>query len=322
MNADKEHKSPYPDFVLWLTKAVSRFSYTVILLLILMTITIIFGGGILSQRIEDQNNSAEIRQTVITLVSISQEMRRREKDFFLRKDFVFSDKYYVLSNQALRIIDKLKTMKDGDKYYRAITRLGEVLQFHNQQFGLTILTQQNLGITKNNGLYGEITRNMAFIEKNLDDISASPELRNLWLNLKTRFLIFMVDDEIPEKVFIEQVSEKTRKILEKMRVNKDVSNKFMSLMDRFVFQMSNMQVQKQIYVEETAKLTTIFHDFEIEVDNIIDATQVDSRDRYEEVLATIYGWNVLFSLLVLISTLIIGVFAIIIVRKIAKVRKL
>lgn len=298
-------------FVLWLTKAVDRIAIVSIVLLIGIGAAIVFGGNYMDLKLQNHRDAAEIREATLSLLATSQEMRRREKDFFLRKDFVYSDKYYQLSDTAMRLADKMKEMVEAEKYYKLIRALDGSLQAHNQQFGLALLSLQNLGMTEEKGLNGELKQTTISITQALDAEKASPQIQALWLELQLETERSIHDGAMEDKRSIPRLYTQLK---EAFAVKHPT---LVQPLNKYLLQFNNIMLQTKSLVEETAKLTTIFHDFEVGIDNLVDITAVASRNTYEDVKTSLYYWKLSINLLAVFTALLIGLIAILIVRKIA-----
>jgi methyl-accepting chemotaxis protein len=320
MKQTEELQSPYSALVLWFTRAISTLSIITIILLLCLSLSIFIGGGIIGQQLNNHNDNAQIRETTLSLLATSQEMRRREKDFVVRKDFVFSEKYFQLSNQAMQAVDKLKAMKQGEKYYKIISQLGESLQRHNQQFGLTLLIMQNLGLDKSKGLLGEIDNTSRAINKAMVDANYGPEIKNLFLTMNLLYLNSLTDGTQIDSQPMVQLANNAKTEISKLPGNKAANVQIINLIDQYVLEYNNILQQSKIYTTELAKLTTIFRDFEIGIDALVDITNAASRSSSDDLEVSIGNWELYVGWLSLLGILLVGIITVIILRKIIKNR--
>jgi hypothetical protein len=312
------NENPSLDTVHWLVKIVRGFSITAILLLMCVSLSIIIGGQIIGDELNLQKEGTDIRETTMTLLATSQEMRRREKDFLIRRDFLYSDKYYVLSDYAQKIVDKLQNMEEGQKYYRMLSQLGDTLQEHNQQFSIVILALQNLGIDPNKGLLGVFNKTLPDIENQMRQHNFSADTINMWKAIELAYMKYLYSGELPADQTIKQKINILKQAIVLLPLEKEVIDLTVTNIDKSLMQFNNVQMQQQIYAKELAKLTTIFSNFEVAIDNLIDITRVTSQGYYDELVNSVYYWKLVVSLLALFTSLVIGIIAIVIFRKIIK----
>lgn len=317
----KNEQNPYTTFVLWLTKSVNRLAFLSIILMFIVGSIVLIGGKLVESNLEQSKDSTNLREATISLLATTQEMRRREKDFFLRKDSTYSDKYYQLSNSAFKIVEKLKAMKEGDKYYKILTELGEHLQLHNQQFGLSVLILQNLGINSAKGLQGELNKTGTAIDQILNQIKPDQKTYSAWQAMQMVYLNYIIDGTLKDKNAIKQTTDHLKSLLTSDKRNPKLNNQAMLFVDKYAFQFQNVIIQQRASVVAQEKLTTIFHNFEVGIENLIDFTRVTSLDHFDRVKDSIQYWTIMVTFLNLITALLVGFIAVTIIRRISKYRR-
>ncbi|MBP6985848.1 MAG: hypothetical protein KBB83_04560 [Alphaproteobacteria bacterium] len=308
---NETHKMP-AGFVFWLTKAVKRMTVLSMLILILISLTILLGGYYIQGALEKHKSDADFKMTVQSLSASSQEMRRREKDFFLRQDFQYADRYYVLSDEAMRLTDQLKQSPPGDKHVQLIRSIDESLQTHNQQFGLAVLSLQNLGTNKEKGLLGELYQTTNILNNRLEGEKANSQIMNFWLKLQLIVEKAIQSGDIQDK-------SATANLFTQMKLALNHQHKdLVPLLDKYLLQVNNLILQHKTLTSEVTKLTTIFRDFELNVASLSDFSNASTRESFNDVKATLYTWKLYINILTLLMAFIIGWIAIFIARKTVK----
>lgn len=138
-------------------------------IVIVITVLAVFSGAIAvyqSARLGpqiDQNRSDSIAYTqLINLLAINQEMRRREKDFFLRKDMIYVKQYENLSGQALGHINDLKKIAFGKS--QELAKLEELLSEHKKEFQFAVNAQEEIGFDSDKGIQGRMRDHIHALE--------------------------------------------------------------------------------------------------------------------------------------------------------------
>lgn len=317
----KDQKNPYPAIILWITKYTGRLAAAFIIAILLITSVFFIGNALVENDVVEQRNASMAHWTALNIMATSQEMRRREKDFILRKDVAYLEKYYLLSTAAMDMIEKMKGLPIADKYAHLLRDIGDSIHEHNQQFSLSLLTLQNLGMTPDKGLIGEMNSTASAMDKLMPALLFDPQIKIDWLEIQNRVANYLVTGEMINIPPLSQIVDDMKQRLNQKKILPEIQDQAVGLLDRYVLQYNNVQLQQEIYKDETAKLTTIFQGYEIAVNTLLDMTAVESRAESENISNTIYYSTIFLSLLALLSVLILSLMAILVLRKISKLRR-
>ncbi|WP_422004957.1 methyl-accepting chemotaxis protein [Pyruvatibacter mobilis] len=95
------------------------------------------------------------------------EMRRREKDFLMRRDMAYAEKYDGAVDRVLGRLDAMKVMPTTQEEAAALDRLTAGIRAHREKFATVVALQQEIGLDEKSGLQGNLRAAVHAVEKRL-----------------------------------------------------------------------------------------------------------------------------------------------------------
>ena len=135
-------------------------------------ICLLFGTYFYSERVVEAEsaNLAQITEldTLAANVKVGAlEMRRREKDFLLRREIKYIDSYMDASGQVQSSLAKMREVEAAAPVLENIERLSEGLDQVATQFDKVVKSYQLIGLTEKEGLQGDLRNAVHAVEEKL-----------------------------------------------------------------------------------------------------------------------------------------------------------
>ncbi len=135
-------------------------------------ICLLFGTYFYSERVVEAEsaNLAQITEldTLASSVKVGAlEMRRREKDFLLRREIKYIDSYMDASGQVQSSLAKMREVEAAAPVLENIERLSEGLDQVATQFDKVVKSYQLIGLTEKEGLQGDLRNAVHAVEEKL-----------------------------------------------------------------------------------------------------------------------------------------------------------
>ena len=103
-------------------------------------------------------------------------MRRREKDFLLRKDLEYAEKYDQDQAAVTATLDTLASAPVTDEMKGQIGVIREGLRRHGERFHDVVGLQEDIGLDEESGLQGALRKSVHAVETRLKESGAAPEM--------------------------------------------------------------------------------------------------------------------------------------------------
>ncbi|MFC3053434.1 methyl-accepting chemotaxis protein [Kordiimonas pumila] len=179
------------------------FSFRVYMLAggaLLGLIAIVILGLVISTTVQNSRDRADYFNSISMmqkdLENYSLQMRRKEKDFFIRQEIKYADGYYEEVAHAQSVVKKLLDSEVSSEFHSAVKALNDILPRHAKQFDVVKEDYVQLGLDENAGLQGQLRDAVHEIENILSEYK-SDKLEILMLMMRRH-----------EKDFIMRVDEK------------------------------------------------------------------------------------------------------------------
>lgn len=148
--------------------------------LLLVAITMVSAGVLASAHfvseaeqariLEDKAQFDELATQTQLLQSASLQMRRREKDFLLRKDMKYSEQYQQKVTEVLKTADAIMAIRFAAPMSNDLAKLKAGVQEAANQFQNVVALQQALGLNETDGLQGALRAAVHEAEKSIADL--------------------------------------------------------------------------------------------------------------------------------------------------------
>jgi methyl-accepting chemotaxis protein len=162
--------------------------------LISLAATIWYSDRATSQALERQQNFADIERLSLEMEVGVLQMRRREKDFLLRRETRYFDAYGENADQVAALLDRISALDTPADIDAAIGRLQADLPRHRDAFSAVVTEQTRLGLTHETGLQGRLRGAVHNVEERLTGL-ADADLTVLMLMMRRHEKDFMLRGE-------------------------------------------------------------------------------------------------------------------------------
>ena len=125
----------------------------------------ILSSNTISSSQADAEHFSEIRLLVQDLEKASLQVRRREKDFLIRKNLKYAEGYEVDMAKAVVLLNKISALNSDLEMGQALDELKLILPEHKNQFAKVVALHQALGLDEKSGLQGTLRAAVHDIEE-------------------------------------------------------------------------------------------------------------------------------------------------------------
>ncbi|WP_422368671.1 methyl-accepting chemotaxis protein [Pelagibius sp.] len=153
-----------------------KVSFRVLMLSILSiaSVTILaavylFGDFAMQGAFDAQTQHGRLAQSAQQLENGTLQMRRREKDFFLRRDLKYAEKYEQDTAKVLDSLNEMANMDVAAPIQEELTRLQDGIAAHVEQFRKVVALQERLGLDEKSGLQGTLRGAVHAVETKLKE---------------------------------------------------------------------------------------------------------------------------------------------------------
>lgn len=137
--------------------------------------TLLLGAGYLygdiatSTAFADAEENAEMARFAQSVETGALQMRRREKDFILRRDLAYVERYEGAATGVNDALDRMAAMETAGPVEEEIGRLRAGIAEHVAQFRTVVRLNEELGLDQNSGLQGALRSAVHNVETRLGD---------------------------------------------------------------------------------------------------------------------------------------------------------
>ena len=259
------------------------------------------------------SNGAHLKSTVQDVNASALNMRRAEKDFFLRKDKKYVERYkqYVHEMQeSLKKVSHYTTDKIMLKDMKDVQTLSEK---HDAQFTFVKDLLIEIGLTENDGLEGKLRKNIKSLEGTLKNLSNNQELLIKTLMMRRHEKDFMLrKDDKYEKRILERSNE-FKALLAKANYSSKIKAGLNAELDSYISTFQAYVERYNRFHNSAGKLSHIYKEIEPHLTSFLvhsDQILENSSIEMEEVQSSTMTIVSIISLLILAAVSIISFFII------------
>ncbi|WP_120497073.1 methyl-accepting chemotaxis protein [Kiloniella sp. EL199] len=237
-----------------------RISFLIILGLVTLLATEVIseiGSRHLAVSVEKEKSFAEIERIVLKTDAGALMLRRREKDFLIRKDMKYWSKYQGDHAKTIALLENIKVIPDAAPVIDRIDAIITKLEEHKKQFKKTVDIANELGLSEKEGLQGSLRKAVHAVEEKLKTAK------------QDNLIIKMLMMRRHEKDFMLRGADKYLTRIEKRRAEFDLllaesplNNKdktlISSLMDSYQSEMKSFGLKSVALVPEVKRLSSIY----------------------------------------------------------------
>ena len=263
--------------------------------------TYLFGDIKIDTANEEATKLLEMEELVAEINVGALQMRRREKDFILRRDMKYAEKYRDNANLVAEELEKLAASHHSRLIESQLAVAAEGLPRHIAEFEKLISLNEKLGFDENSGLQGSLRKAVKeaetkLAEFDLDDLT----VKMLMMRRHEKDFIMRGDDKYAAR--IDKRREEFNRLLAMAPVSEIDKLEISGLLDKYVADFHAYAETYQVEKASRKSLSTIYSEFAPALGEIYEIIEV-KRD------ATLMEFNeVREETRVLILTIAIGIF--------------
>ncbi len=208
---------------------------------------------------ESQWDHAQLAQLEKSVEIWTLQMRRNEKDFLLRKDMKYVERYENSVSEVLAALEAMKGLQASRALREEITLISEGVAAHAEQFRRVVELTEQLGMDEKQGVQGVLRSAVHVVETKLKEANM-PELTVKMLMMRRHEKDFMLRGA--EK-YIGRINERRAEfdsILQSSELPLSFQNDISRLLDNY---QAGIRTYADVYMmlqAETKKLSSIFAD--------------------------------------------------------------
>ncbi len=131
--------------------------------------TYLVGDISTSAATSDQQENAELAQLAMSVEIGALQMRRNEKDFLLRNDMKYVERYEESALNVLTALDAMKSLPSAEELVAEIEAIEQGITDHIGQFRSVVSLSQQLGLDENQGVQGRLRAAVQAVEAKLQE---------------------------------------------------------------------------------------------------------------------------------------------------------
>ncbi|WP_255312432.1 methyl-accepting chemotaxis protein [Kiloniella majae] len=255
------HKSPVKKKTFLGDIAISwRISFLILLgLLTLLATEVIseIGSSHLAVSVEKEKSFAEIERVVLKADAGALMLRRREKDFLIRKDMKYWSKYQEDHAKTISLLQSIKVIPDAVPAIGSIDAIIAKLEEHKIQFKKAVDITNELGLNEKEGLQGSLRKAVHEVEAKLKE-AKQDNLMVKMLMMRRHEKDFMLRGADKYLTRIETRRSEFDPLLANSSVAAKDKTLISSLMDTYQSEMKSFGLKSIALVPEVKRLSAIY----------------------------------------------------------------
>lgn len=237
-----------------------RISFLILLGLITLLATEVIsevGSRHLAVSVEKEKSFAEIERVVLKADAGALMLRRREKDFLIRKDMKYWSKYQEDHAKTISLLQSIKIMPDAVPAIGNIDAIIAKLEEHKVQFKKAVDITNELGLNEKEGLQGSLRKAVHEVETKLKE-AKQDDLMIKMLMMRRHEKDFMLRGADKYLTRIETRRSEFDPLLANSSVDAKDQTLISSLMDTYQSEMKSFGSKSIALVPEVKRLSAIY----------------------------------------------------------------
>ncbi|MGF1623287.1 MAG: methyl-accepting chemotaxis protein [Alphaproteobacteria bacterium] len=211
------------------------------------------------------------------------QMRRREKDFLLRRDASYLDLYLTDAAGVAQMLADLQAQSDDAKVLTAAAALQAAIPLHRSQFEAVVHHHEALGFDENTGLEGQLRAMVHAVESRLAEVGGA-EMMVTMLMMRRHEKDFMLRRDPKYVDSIDQRHGEFMAQLDTSVFEPEVKQELAALMESYVSSFKAWSARAMAAAEDTVVLSEIFAGMAPHFDAVVTAARegtVEANARFE-----------------------------------------
>jgi len=237
-----------------LVKIWSLIVLGVIAILTLDTIVFV-GSSLLNEAVKNEERAISVEVLELKIDAAALELRRHEKDFLLRKDLKYRDRYGKVIEEMIGYLDEVAKLVDDAEASDAIAKIKAGAEKHHQQFLKVVSLSQKMGLDEKSGLRGVLRGAVQDIEKRLEEAGVA-QLTIKMLMMRRHEKDFMLRGAAK---YLAQIKQRKAEFLEVLDLHYvEGREEILQKLDTYVSAMETFVQDNIKLTAETKMLSTIY----------------------------------------------------------------
>ena len=290
---------------------ISLIASLAVLSLLVLGGTFFSGDKLVGQAFKDQSENETLASLTKSIEVGTLQMRRREKDFLLRKDPKYATLYLKETSSVSSALAQLSNLEIAQNLQGEIKRLQSNLKIHEQQFQKVFSLYNSMGLDEKSGLNGDLRTAVHQVEEHLKtDNQEALTIKMLMMRRHEKDFMLRGDEK-----YITRINDRHSEFLEILKtavITKTQKTELANLVDNYVLNFTSWATVYSKTQNEIKTLSSIFKQMGPDFVTLFDAAGIgleraktdltNVRDQTKSI--TIIVGSVLLISSILLSTLI------------------
>ncbi len=160
----------------WLTigQRINCLAAIAMIAVLVLGATSFVGDRVLSGYVTDNEAATALGRTTAAVEAGALQMRRREKDFLLRKDLAYAEKYEADFGHVMRGLQELAAHPLSAPLQAELEALLTLTPQHREYFRSVVALHQEMGLSEKEGLKGSLRKAVHAVEEKLKEANLDP----------------------------------------------------------------------------------------------------------------------------------------------------
>ncbi len=230
---------------------------------------------LIERKVEENRAFSGTYTELINLLALTQEMRRREKDFFLRKDIMYARQYENLTAEASSHLAEIK--KEG-AFLDELNSMDDLLKKHRQEFLQAVATQEAIGFDLDKGIQGRMRDHIHALEDILDYKIKNDKLTLMLSTIRRNEKNFLLKMQSEPDQPTPEVAKEMESALKASSIKQEVKTEALDALNKYLVEFRALVAKENALQKSTAALTSMFTQFERTHYKLLNQTRTSARE--------------------------------------------
>ncbi|MEP3277249.1 MAG: methyl-accepting chemotaxis protein [Stappiaceae bacterium] len=274
-----------------------------ILVGVAMASTVVLGGiylysdRLLGEQIDRQLDYVHLGQLTTAIDTSALQLRRNEKDFLLRRDTKYLDRYLQNAEKVQNSLEAISALDHADKVTENLANLAVNFQRHKDHFVKVVEQHKQIGLNEKEGLQGELRASVHAAEENLAKANLD-SLTVKMLMMRRHEKDFMLRGAEKYIGRIDQRREEFDALLSQSSLPASMKNELSALMDNYQAGFKRYADIALVLAADTKLLSKIYADTGPDLQALLETSQKGEAEAEAALIAGKANMNRLLMILI------------------------
>ncbi len=236
---------------------ISLLSAIAVVSVVILGAAYFLGDIKLSSAFHSQSENSQLAQLAQQVEAGALQMRRREKDFIIRRDMKYAEKYEAATAEVLASLDRMAGLHAAGSIRAEVGRLRAGIVEHAEQFRKVTALHQELGLDEKSGLKGSLRGAVHGVETKLKEANLDA-LTVKMLMMRRHEKDFMLRGDEKYVGRIDERRQEFDALLAGAPLPSSFKDEVTALMDKYVADFHAYAKGAMTLEQESAQLSAIF----------------------------------------------------------------